>query len=228
MKKATSVLNKQLRADVSALLRDAGKVAVFLPLIYMVYIFVLPSTQTYDFYFFLLVMIGMPAGFLTMTITRVLISLYSSLTMGSTRKAFFLSNIIIALPIYILYSVLSMLSMSLMTLPFSREQGMYMLYITGSPASLCALAAINILTVGLGIVFGGLIVRFGRKVWIFILIALMVMGGVGGGIFAVVGINFNNFFLDNPITLLIYGTILAVSALLYFAGYRTVKNYYVG
>ncbi|MFA9379929.1 MAG: hypothetical protein ACERKO_02600 [Acetanaerobacterium sp.] len=223
------LLMKQLRYDSSTMLFETLKLCGIVPLMFIILSLsdnVFGNPQSY---IIMMIALALPAGILTLSMTRLTTTIHTSLSMGSTRKAFYLSNLICSLILYLLLTVVSLVLTGAVLLSFDSVRGTEFLKLAFSPALIGGAFSIDTLAFGVGTLTGGLVCRFGRKVYIIMLVVLMVAGGVAGGTITMV--SFNNqsgFSWSNHMLVIAAVSAFALGLALYGIGWRIVKKYYVG
>ncbi|SDM69158.1 hypothetical protein SAMN05192585_103109 [Acetanaerobacterium elongatum] len=151
----------------------------------------------------LMVLIAMPAGYLTLSMTRVLIYLPTYISMGSTRRVFYFSNIISSFISFTVCTEGSLLLTSALFYFIRRDAAVELGRLALSTQVLLPAICLSMLALGVGTLLGILMGRFGRKVFYIAAIVLVILGGACGGFSVAV-------FTENSLTLTFSNTVVAM------------------
>ncbi len=223
------LLSKQIRSDLVSSIPEAMRMVLVIPVMY--FLITLTDSDLWSAHRFLtmMVMLAMPAGIMTMSIMRLTTNIHTTLSMGSTRRAFYISNLITSAIMFLVLTVLPLLLTGLVVLPLQPQTGKEILSLAISPSLVGIAFCVDTLAFGVGTLTGGLVCRYGRKVFIIMLIIMVVLGGAAGGLIAVAAMNDSGLFLSfsNHVIALSAAGALVVGLALYGIGWNTVKKYYV-
>ncbi len=223
------LLAKQVKSDIVSSVPEALRMILVVPAMFFLISFVDSEIWSPERFLTMMVMLAMPAGILTISMMRLTTTIHTTLSMGSTRRAFYVSNLISSAVLFVFLTVVPLLLTGLIMLPFQSQSGMEVIKLAISPSLVGIAFCLDTLAFGVGTLTGGLVSRFGRKVFIIMLVVLILLGGVFGGLIAIASTGDSGLFLsfgNQTVALAAVGA-LAVGLVLYGIGWKTVKKYYV-
>lgn len=173
----------------------------------------------------LMVLIAMPAGYLTLSMTRVLISLPTYISMGSTRRVFYFSNIISSFISFTVCTEGSLLLTSAIFYFIRREAAVELGRLALSTQVLLPAICLSMLAIGIGTLLGILMGRFGRKVFYIATVVLIILGGVCGGVsVAAIGEHGMAFSFSSTLITLLLGGAAVLGLALYGIAYPQIRK----
>lgn len=223
------LLAKQIRSDMVSLVSEALRMVLVVPAMFILITFIDSEMWNPQRFLTMMVMLAMPAGILTISMMRLTTTIHTTLSMGSTRRAFYVSNLISSAVLFVVLTVVPLVVTGLVMLPFQPQSGMGVLRLAISPPLIGIAFCLDTLAFGVGTLTGGLVSRFGRKVFIIMLVIMVLLGGAAGGLIAIASMSDAGLFLSfgNHTVALAAAGALVVGLVLYGIGWNTVKKYYV-
>ncbi len=222
------LLMKQIKCELKSNLWESVKLTLIVPVMSVFFIFGKSSVWNAQSFMLMMALLAIPAGVLTLSLTRMTTSIHTALSMGSTRRVFYVSNALSSAVMFLVLTVLPLVVTGIILLPFDAVQAKTILMTAVSPGLIGGAFCIDTLAFGAGTLIGGLVNRYGRKVFIIMFILLALAGGVVGGVIGA-GILQNRMTISvgNNLMLILSLGIFGLGILLYGIGWRTVKKYYV-
>lgn len=222
-----NMLKKQLRSDFGDMFIQGSKLCLMTPVIFCFMLLTGGTFSDPQSFITLMALLALPAGYLTLSMTRVLIALPTCISMGSTRRAFYVSNFISSLVAFFICTEVSLLVTAGLIFFVERPLAAELAVLAVSPAktmlpSLC----LSILAIGLGTLLGILMQHFGRKVLYIATIILVIMGGVAGGAMVLLLSSTGIFNISGTVIGIILAAATAVGLLLYGLAHRAVRRFY--
>ncbi len=223
-----NMLKKQLRSDFGDMFQQGTKLCAMTPIIFCFMLLTGGAFSDPQSFVLLMALLALPAGYLTLGMTRVLIALPACIGMGSTRGAFYVSNFITSLVSFFICTEFSLLVTAGLVFFVNRPLAAELAALSVSPTktilpSLC----LNVLAIGLGTLLGMLMQRFGRKVLYIATIVLVILGGVAGGVTVMLLNNTGFFSISSTMIGILLAAGAAVGLLLYGFAHRAVRSFYI-
>lgn len=221
------VFAKQIKSDFYTMIWDSMKVVLAIPVMYILIMMADGEVWNPRSFLTMVVLLAVPAGLISMAATRLTSTIQTALSMGSTRRAFYISNLIFFAVMSLVVTIMPLVITGLITLPFMPQAGKEIFSLVISLPLLGIAFCVDTLAVGVGTLMGGLVNRFGRKVFVIMVIILILLGGVCGGLIAMFAINGSEFLISNQVIAIASVSAFVVGLILYGFGWKTVKKYYV-
>lgn len=220
------LLARQLRCDFSSAFFEALKLCLIVPIMFLIIMHTGGKVWSPDNFLSMMALFALPVGMMALAITRVTISLHTSVTMGGTRFTFFLSTLLSSVVLFVLITPVSLCLAGLVRLP-NAAQTMEIFSLALSPSLNGQALCINLFALGAGMMLGILTCRFGRKVFIIAMIAMVIGGGVLGGVIAAVTLGDAVFpsLLTSPVPLSLGAA--CIGLILYAASWPLIKKHYI-
>lgn len=220
-----NLFKKQLKNDFCDMFKQALMLCLMVPVIFTVLTLSDSTFQSGQSFMLLMVLIAMPAGYLTLSMTRVLIALPTYISMGSTRRVFYFSNFISSFVSFTVCTEGSLLLTSAVFFFIRREAAVELGRLALSTQVLLPALCLSMLAIGIGTLLGILMGRFGRKVFYIVTIVMVILGGVCGGVsVAYIGEHGLALSFSGTIIALLLGGAAALGLALYGLAYPQIRK----